>query len=142
MTASGWPAVSVSFLGLEVGGQLWGATTARWAVSFAQSALSFTPVDPRFTQYLWPAALPAVCAWRSLFRRALFLVEEFGTMKKLSLPMALVAAVGWMTFLDGPALAHPGVEGAVLECEDCEDDDEARIHATAVEDTQEEDNES
>ena len=82
-------------------------------------------------------------------------------MKKLSLPAPLVATVGWMLLLAGPVLAHPGVEGVVVDsieaqqivpdddenqdggterrswdCEDCEDGDEARVRAAAAEDKQ------
>ena len=133
-----WPQV-----GEIVPGLVEPATTARsslgvaamqLAANFAQSALSLTPIDPRITTWLSPAAWPVLWAGRSEFRRILSLVTEFGTMKKLSLSLAVLAA-GLMMVLNGSVSAHPGIEG-VLECHDDEGAEDAE-RAVLFEDDEE-----
>ena len=127
MTASLWGARPRSIFWPQVGEVLpvlVGPATARpslgvaaiqLAANFAQAALSLTPIDPPITYWLSPAAWPAPMTGRGLFRLILFLVTESGTMKKLNMFSAALAAFGLMMLLSDEVSAHPGVEG-VFEC--------------------------
>ena len=93
-----------------------GVTTIGLAANLAQSALSFTPIDPRITIGLGSVAWPAVCAWRSVFRStSSFMTKEFGTMKKLSLFAIRLAKFDLVMLLGGIVSAHPGVEGTAID---------------------------